>query len=98
MDTMLTFVGLVITTLVALFVALALQTLLLRAAFALMQPASASRRVPQPAVEHGTQLVARAFSRARRFAEKFPARDLRTATLARLSPATGVERKSSCSL
>ena len=65
MDTMLTFVGLVITTLVALFAALALQTLLLRAAFALMQPATASPRVPQPAVEHGTQLVARAFSRAR---------------------------------
>jgi hypothetical protein len=65
MDTMLTFVGLFITTLVALFAALALQTLLLRVAFALMQPATASRRVPQPAVEHGTQLVARAFSRAR---------------------------------
>ena len=67
MDTMLTFVGLVITTLVALFAALALQTLLLRAAFALMQPATAGRRVPQPAVEglHGTQLVARAFSWAR---------------------------------
>jgi hypothetical protein len=64
MDTMLAFVGLVITTLVALFAALALQTLLLRAAFALMQPAT-SRRIPQPAVEHGTQLVARAFSRAR---------------------------------
>ncbi len=65
MDTMLGFVGLVITTVVALFAALALQTLLLRAAFALMQPASAGRSIPQPAVEHGTQLVARAFSRAR---------------------------------
>jgi hypothetical protein len=65
MDTMLAFVGLVITTLVALFAALALQTLLLRAAFALMQPATARGRIPQPAVEHGTQLVARAFSRAR---------------------------------
>jgi len=65
MDTMLTFVGLVITTLVTLFAALALQTLLLRVALALMQPATPSRRVPQPAVEHGTQLVARAFSRAR---------------------------------
>lgn len=65
MDTMLAFAGLVITTLVALFAALALQTLLLRAAFALMQPATASRRIPLPAVEHGTQLVARAFSRAR---------------------------------
>ena len=65
MDTMLTFVGLVLATLVALFAALALQTLLLRAAFALMHPSTARRRVPQPAVEHGTQLVARAFSRAR---------------------------------
>jgi hypothetical protein len=65
MDTLLGFVGLVITTLVALFAALALQTLLLRAAFALMQPATASRRVPQAAVEHGTRLVARAFSTAR---------------------------------
>jgi hypothetical protein len=64
MDTMLTFVGLVITTLAALFAALTLQTLLLRAAFVLMQPATARRHVPQPAVEHGTQLVARAFSRA----------------------------------
>jgi hypothetical protein len=64
METMLGFVGLVITTLVALFSALALQTLLLRAAFALMQPATANRRIPQPAVEHGAQLVPHAFSRA----------------------------------
>jgi hypothetical protein len=65
METMLGFVGLVITTLVALFAALALQTLHLRAAFALMQPATAGRRNPQPAIEHGTHLVARAFSKAR---------------------------------
>ena len=64
MDTMLAFVGLAITTLLALFAALALQTLLLRAAFALMHPATADRRVPQPGVEHGTPLVARALSRA----------------------------------
>ena len=68
MDTMLTFVGLVITTLVALFAALALQTLLLRAAFAAhaaghCQPACSTTGVG--AVEHGTHLVARAFSRAR---------------------------------
>jgi hypothetical protein len=86
MDTMLGFVGLVITTLVALFAALALQTLLLRAAFALMQPATASRRVPQPAVEHGTQLVARAFSTARWFGEKLPAHDLRPALRAGPQP------------
>ncbi len=65
METMLGFAELVITTLVALFAALALQTLLLRAAFALMQPATASRRNPLPAIERGTQLVARAFSKAR---------------------------------
>ena len=65
METMLGFVGLVITTLVALFVALALQTLLLRAAFALMQPATTGRRIPRPAMEQGTQLVARALSKAR---------------------------------
>jgi hypothetical protein len=59
-ETMLGFVGLVITTLVALFSALALQTLLLRAAFALMQPATANRPIPQPVVEHGAQLVPRA--------------------------------------
>jgi hypothetical protein len=63
-ETMLGFVGLVITTLVALFSALALQTLLLRAAFALMQPATANRRIPQPVVEHVAQLVPRAVSRA----------------------------------
>jgi hypothetical protein len=63
METMLGFVGLVVTTLVALFSALALQTLLLRAAFALMQPATANRRIPQPVVEHGAP-VPRAFSRA----------------------------------
>ena len=64
METMLGFVGLVITTLVALFSALALQTLLLRAAFALMQPATANRRIPQPGVEHVAHLVPRAVSRA----------------------------------
>jgi len=64
METILGFVGLVVTTLVALFSALALQTLLLRAAFALMQPATANRRIPQPVVEHGVPLVPRAFSRA----------------------------------
>jgi hypothetical protein len=62
---MLGFVGLALTTLVALFAALALQTLLLRLAFALMLPATAGRINPQPAIEHGTQLVAHAFSKAR---------------------------------
>ena len=65
METILGFAGLLITTLVALFAALALQTLLLRAAFALMQPATAGRGNPLPAIERGTRLVARAFSKAR---------------------------------
>jgi hypothetical protein len=43
MDTMLGFASLVITTLVALFAALALQALLLRATVALMHPATADR-------------------------------------------------------
>jgi hypothetical protein len=38
--------------------------LLLRAAFALMQPATANRRIPQPVVEHVAHLVPRAVSRA----------------------------------
>jgi hypothetical protein len=61
METMIGFVGLAITTLFALFTALGMQTLLLRAAFALMQPAIAGRRGLQLPVEQGAQLVARAF-------------------------------------
>jgi hypothetical protein len=61
METFLGFAGLAITTLVALFAALALQTLSLRAVFALLQPAKASRNHPQPSIEQGTHLVARAF-------------------------------------
>ena len=64
MDTMLGFAALTITTVVALFTALALQTMLLRLAFALMQPATADRRNPRPAIERGAQLAARAFSKA----------------------------------
>jgi hypothetical protein len=56
------FAGLAITTLLALFAALALQIVLLRATFALMQPATAGRRNAPPAIERGTQLAARAFS------------------------------------
>jgi hypothetical protein len=65
MESMLGFAGLAITTVLALFAALALQIVLLRAAFALMQPATAGRREARPAIEHGTQLTARAFSKAR---------------------------------
>jgi hypothetical protein len=65
METMLGFVAVLITTVVALFAALTLQMLLLRATFALMQPATAGRRNPQLPLARGTQLVARAFSRTR---------------------------------
>lgn len=65
MDTFLGFTAIAVTTLFALFAALGLQSLLLRAAFALMQPAAAARRFTPPAIERGTQLVARAYARGR---------------------------------
>lgn len=60
MDTMLGFAGLAITTLVALFAALALEAALLRATFALMQPATADRRAPKTQLAQGARLVAEA--------------------------------------
>jgi hypothetical protein len=63
MDTMIGFAALIITSLVALFAALALNWLLLRGLFLLMQPATTKRR-PAAAIEHGTQLSARAYARA----------------------------------
>jgi len=65
MDTFIGFAAIVMTTIVALFSALALQALLLRAAFALMQPATAARHTTSPSIERGTQLAARAFAKAR---------------------------------
>jgi hypothetical protein len=65
MDTLLGFAALVITSLVALFTALALDWLLLRGMFLLMQPATANRRISPPAIERGTQLVARAYGHTR---------------------------------
>jgi hypothetical protein len=65
MDTILGFAVVIIATILALFAALGLDWLLLRAAFRLMQPATASRRVPQPAIVHGTRLVAHAFAQRR---------------------------------
>ena len=65
MDTMFEFAGLVITTLVALFMALALEGLLLRALVALMQPATADRHAPKPGLGQGARLVAQAYERAR---------------------------------
>jgi len=63
METMFGFVALVMATILGLFAALALQALLLKAAFALMQPATADRRITHPAIERGAQMVARAYAR-----------------------------------
>jgi len=65
MDTFLGFAAVAIVTILALFCALALQSLLLRATLALMQPAAATRRMAPPSLEHGTRLAARAFAKAR---------------------------------
>jgi hypothetical protein len=65
MDTFIGFTAVVLTTIVALFSALALQALLLRATIALMRPATAGRRPAPPAIERGAQLAARAYARAR---------------------------------
>jgi hypothetical protein len=65
METFIGFAAVVTTTIAALFGALALQALLLRAVLALMQPATASRsNTPLPIVR-GTQLVARAYAKVR---------------------------------
>jgi hypothetical protein len=65
MNTFIGFAAVVMTTIVALFSALALQALLLRGVLALMEPATAARRVGPPSIERGTQLVARAYAKAR---------------------------------
>jgi hypothetical protein len=61
METFLGFAAVALTTIVALFAALALQALLLHGVFALMQPATAARRIPAP-IERGTALVARVYA------------------------------------
>ena len=63
METMFGFAALVIATILGLFAALALQAVLLKATFVLMQPATADRRIPRPAIERGSQMVARAYAR-----------------------------------
>jgi len=76
METMITFAGVTITTLVALFAALALQTLFLKAMFALMRPLTVNRgretgsalgtmRNSRGTVEQGARLVAHAYGRTR---------------------------------
>jgi hypothetical protein len=65
MDTMVQFVALILTTLIALFAALALDWLLLRGMFLLMQPATADRRAHPAGLERGAQLAARAYRQSR---------------------------------
>jgi len=60
MEMMLGFAGVIVTTLLALFVALALQSALLHAMLWLMHPATAGRRPVRISVAHGAQLVVRA--------------------------------------
>ena len=60
MEAMLGFAGVMVVTLLALFAALALQTLLLHGILRLMQPATADRRPVRVAIAHGAQLVVRA--------------------------------------
>jgi hypothetical protein len=76
METMITFAGVTIATLVALFAALALQTLFLKATFALIRPLTVNRnrvasnalgtmRNSRGAVEQGARLVAHAYGKTR---------------------------------
>lgn len=65
METMLGFAGVMVVTLLALFMALALQSLLLQGMLRLMQPATAERRPVRVGVAHGAQLVVRALEARR---------------------------------
>ena len=65
METMMSLATLVMATVLALFSAMALQVFFLRAILFLMQPATAGRRAPRPAIERGSQLVARAYAGTR---------------------------------
>ena len=65
MDTLISFTALIITSLIALFAALALDWLLLRGMFLIMKPATADRRIPAARLERGTQLPAQAFARTK---------------------------------
>ena len=65
METFINFTAVILTTIVALFGALALEALLLRGIFRLIEPATAARRHVRPSIERGTQLVGRAWAKAR---------------------------------
>ena len=60
MEAMLGFAGVMVVTLLALFAALALQSLLLHGMLRLMLPATSHRRPVRVAIAHGAQLVVRA--------------------------------------
>ena len=67
METLITFAGVTLMTLVALFAALALQSLLLKMTFVLMAPAAtvrSSMRPSIPPVEKGTRLLAQAYGKS----------------------------------
>lgn len=73
METLITFTGVTLATLVALFAALAMQSLFLKATFLLMAPAAkgkhpasgtTSRNSRMP-VEQGARLLAQAYGKAR---------------------------------
>jgi len=65
MEIMLGFAGVMVVTLLALFAALALQSLLLHGMLRLMHPATADRQPVRVAVAHGAQLVVRALEARR---------------------------------
>jgi hypothetical protein len=73
METMITFAGVTIATVVALFAALALESLLLKAMFVLMQPLAMSQgktqgipsRGARMPVERGTRLLMQAYGKTR---------------------------------
>jgi membrane carboxypeptidase/penicillin-binding protein PbpC len=66
METILGFAAVVLATLVSLFLALAVQGLLMKLAFQLMPPATAGRAMTAAPIERGTRMVARVYARATR--------------------------------
>jgi hypothetical protein len=65
METFIQFAAIGIVSIVALFSALALQALLLRGVFALIEPATAPRRVTPLSIEHSRRMTVRGFAKAR---------------------------------
>jgi hypothetical protein len=65
MVSMLGLTGIILTTVVALAAAIALDWALLKSILLLMQPATAQRRTARPELQRGAQLVAHAYAKAR---------------------------------